>query len=205
MAWVAFDRAIKDVETFGLEGPVDAWRRLRAEIHDQVCTQGFDAERNTFVQYYGSTDLDASLLLMTLVGFLPPDDPRIGGTIAAIERELVADGLVMRYASSSGVDHLPAGEGAFLPCTFWLADCLAVCGRRAEAEALFERLLALGNDVGLLSEEFEPRAGRMLGNFPQALTHMALVNTARLLSMPQHEIDRSSEGGERPAAVAKTG
>ncbi len=202
MAWVAFDRGIKDAEAFGLDGPVDAWKRTRDEIHAQVCASGFDRDRNSFVQHYGSTELDASLLLVTLVGFLPPTDARVRGTVAAIERELVVDGLVMRYATESGVDHLPAGEGAFLPCTFWLADALAVTGRRAEAEVLFDKLLALCNDVGLLAEEVDPHTGHMLGNFPQALTHMALVNTARLLTMPETEMGRAADSGERPAAVA---
>ena len=204
MAWVAFDRAVKAVERYGLEGPVDAWRRTREQIHAQVCEAGFDTQRNSFVQYYGTSDLDASLLLIPLVGFLPPDDARVVATVDAIQRELVVNGLVLRYATATGLDSLPAGEGVFLPCTFWLADCLAVTGRRKEAEALFERLLALCNDVGLLSEEFEPRTGRMLGNFPQALTHMALINTARLLSMPQRQIDASRGKGERPAAAVPT-
>ncbi len=204
MAWVAFDRGIKDAEAYGLDGPVDDWKRSRDEIHAQVCDSGFDESRNTFVQHYGSDELDASLLLVTLVGFLPPDDARVRGTIAAIERELVVNGFVMRYATESGVDHLPAGEGAFLPCTFWLADAMAVSGRRDEAEALFEKLLARCNDVGLLAEEVDPHSGRMLGNFPQALTHMALVNTARLLTTPDAEMGRSADAGERTAA-AKAG
>ncbi|MEO8080974.1 MAG: glycoside hydrolase family 15 protein [Caldimonas sp.] len=204
MAWVAFDRAVKSVESFGLEGPVQTWRACRDEVHAQVCARGLDPERQCFVQHYGSRELDASLLLIPLVGFLPADDPRVLATIAQIERELVVDGLVMRYATASGVDSLPPGEGAFLPCSFWLADALAVSGRRAEAEALFERLLALANDVGLLAEEIEPATGHMLGNFPQALTHMALINTARLLSMPQDMVERSGRQGERPAAVAKS-
>jgi GH15 family glucan-1,4-alpha-glucosidase len=182
MAWVAFDRAVKAVESFGLDGPLEHWRRVRDTIHAQVCEAGFDAKRNAFVQSYGSTHLDASLLLMPLVGFLPPGDPRVRGTVEAIERELVIDGLVRRYASASGVDGLPPGEGTFLPCSFWLADNLALMGRQADAEALFGRLLSLANDLGLLPEEYDPLAERMLGNFPQALTHVALVNTARLLS-----------------------
>jgi GH15 family glucan-1,4-alpha-glucosidase len=153
------------------------------------------------VQSYGSTHLDASLLLIPQVGFLPPDDPRVRGTIAAIERELVADGLVLRYSTETGVDALPAGEGAFLPCSFWLADCYALTGRREESEALFERLLALRNDVGLLAEEYDPRSRRMLGNFPQALTHMALVNTARLLSISESAAKSAARHGERPAAA----
>jgi GH15 family glucan-1,4-alpha-glucosidase len=202
MAWVAFDRAVKAVENFGLDGPLEHWRSVRDAIHAQVCKAGFDAQRNTFVQSYGSLHLDASLLLIPLVGFLPPDDPRVRGTVEAIERELVADGLVRRYSSASGVDGLPPGEGTFLPCSFWLADNLALLGRQKDAEALFERLLALRNDVGLLPEEYDPRERRMLGNFPQALTHVALVNTARLLSLPAREARHSSGQGERPAAVA---
>ncbi len=205
MAWVAFDRAVKDAQQFGLDGPVEAWRSTRDAIHAQVCDQGFDAQRNSFVQTYGASELDASLLLIPTVGFLPPDDPRVRATIDAIEHELVVDGLVLRYATATGVDNLPPGEATFLPCSFWLADALAMTGRRDEAEALFERLLALCNDVGLLAEEFDPRSGRMMGNFPQALTHMALVNTARLLSLGQPEIDRSAAKGERAAAVAQTG
>jgi GH15 family glucan-1,4-alpha-glucosidase len=201
MAWVAFDRVIKDAETDGLEAPLERWRQVRDAIHAQVCEKGFDARRNTFVQHYESSHLDASLLLIPQVGFLPPDDPRVLGTIAAIERDLIVEGLVLRYSTETGVDALPAGEGAFLPCSFWLADCYALTGRREESEALFARLLALGNDVGLFAEEYDPRARRMLGNFPQALTHMALVNTTRLLSMPVHEAKSASAKGERPATV----
>ncbi len=202
MAWVAFDRAVKAVESFGLDGPLEHWRQVRDTIHAQVCLSGFDAQRNAFVQSYGSAELDASLLLIPLVGFLPASDPRVRGTLEAIERELLVDGLVQRYSSASGLDGLPPGEGAFLPCSFWRADNLALSGRRRDAEALFERLLALGNDVGLMAEEYAPRARRMLGNFPQALTHVALVNTARLLSLQAREPQRFSEAGERPAAVA---
>jgi GH15 family glucan-1,4-alpha-glucosidase len=181
MAWVAFDRAVKAVEDFGLDGPVERWREVRDAIHAKVCTEGFDARRNTFVQSFGSSHLDASLLLIPQVGFLPPDDPRVRGTVAAIERELVVDGLVQRYTTGTRADPLPPGEGAFLPCSFWLADSYVLTGRRKEGEALFERLLALRNDLGLLSEEYDARGRHMLGNFPQALTHMALINTARLL------------------------
>lgn len=200
MAWVAFDRAVKDAETFGLEGPVERWRQLREEIHAQVCSEGYDAARNTFVQAYGSPYLDASLLQIPTVGFLPPEDPRVRGTIEAIERDLVVDGLVLRYSTATGVDALPPGEGVFLPCSFWLADGLALIGRRAQAEALFERLLALRNELGLLSEEYDTRTRRMLGNYPQALTHMALINTARLLSMTERQVKRACEQGERPTA-----
>ncbi len=201
MAWVAMDRAIKSVEDFGLSGPVDEWRRLRAEIHAQVCRAGFDAGLGSFVQSYGAKELDASLLLIPLVGFLPPDDPRVHATVDAIQRELVVDGLVLRYPTGHGVDGLPPGEGTFLPCTFWLADSLAIMGRTAEADAVFERLLGACNDVGLLSEEYDPRTRRMMGNFPQALTHMALVNSARLLSMPAHSLPQRALHGDRPAAV----
>jgi GH15 family glucan-1,4-alpha-glucosidase len=202
MAWVAFDRAIKDAEQDGLEGPIERWRQTRDAIHAQVCEKGFDARRNTFVQSYESAYLDASLLLIPQVGFLSADDPRVLGTIAAIERDLMADGLVLRYSTATKVDGLPAGEGTFLPCSFWLADCYLLTGRREEGRALFERLLALGNDVGLFAEEYDPRTKRMLGNFPQALTHMALVNTARLLSMPAHEARGATAKGERPTAAA---
>ena len=204
MAWVAFDRAVKDAERFGLDGPVERWKEARAAIHAQICDAGFDARRNTFVQSYGSPHLDASLLLIPQVGFLPPDDPRVRGTVEAIERELLVDGYVLRYSTETGVDALPPGEGTFLPCSFWLADCLVLTGRREEGEALFERLLAVSNDVGLMSEEYDPRGRHMLGNFPQALSHMALINTARLLTIPAEHAQRACEMGERPAAVAHT-
>ncbi len=204
MAWVAFDRAVKDAERDGLDGPVERWRQVRDAIHAQVCELGFDAQRNAFVQSYGSPHLDASLLLIPQVGFLPPEDPRVRGTVEAIERELVVDGLVLRYSTATDVDALPPGEGTFLPCSFWLADCLVLTGRREEGEALFERLLALSNDLGLLSEEYDTRDRCMLGNFPQALTHMALINTARLLSIPAHQVKHASEKGERPAAATET-
>src|SRR5450631_87485 len=202
MAWVAFDRAVKDAEREGLEGPVEIWRQLRDAIHAQVCERGFDAGNNTFVQSYETKFLDASLLLIPQVGFLPADDPRVLGTIAAIERHLMVDGLVLRYSTATNVDALPTGEGTFLACSFWLADSYLLSGRRTEAEELFERLLALGNDVGLFAEEYDPRAKRMLGNFPQALTHMALVNTARLLSIPEGEAKDATTRGERSAANA---
>jgi GH15 family glucan-1,4-alpha-glucosidase len=184
MAWVAFDRAVRAVEQFGFEGPVDRWRRIRAEIHAEVCREGFDADRGTFTQYYGSRELDASVLLIPTVGFLPPNDPRVLGTIDAVQRELTQDGLVYRYSAGSAegeVDGLPGKEGAFLPCSFWLVDALAMAGRRAEARSLFERLLALRNDLGLISEEYDVDRGRMVGNFPQAFTHLALVDSAHRL------------------------
>ena len=200
MAWVAFDRAIKDAEKEDLDAPLERWRSVRERIHAQVCARGFDAANNSFVQSYGSKFLDASLLLIPQVGFLPAEDPRVLGTIAAIEKHLIVKGLVLRYSTATNVDALPAGEGAFLACSFWLADAYALTGRRKEAQALFERLLALGNDVGLFAEEYDPRAKRMLGNFPQALTHMAVVNTARLLSIPAEKARRATARGERPAA-----
>ena len=179
MAWVAIDRAIKAVERFGLDGPLDRWRRVRHDIHEDVCRHGYDPDRGAFVQSYGSTALDASLLLIPLVGFLPPDDPRVLGTVKAIERELMMDGFVLRYSTDTDtVDGLPAGEGAFLPCTCWLADAYVQAGRHEEGQRLFERLIGIRNDVGLLSEEYDPTADRMLGNFPQAFSHVALVNTA---------------------------
>jgi len=182
MAWVAFDRAIRAVEQYDLPGPVKRWRALRTRIHAQVCRKGYDASRKTFVQYYGSREVDASLLLLPIVGFLPADDPRMRGTLTAIRRDLVVDGLVARYRNLPDVDALLPGEGLFLPCSFWLADNLSLAGRRAEAERLFKRLLSLSNDVGLFSEEYDPAARRQLGNFPQALTHVALIITARNLS-----------------------
>jgi GH15 family glucan-1,4-alpha-glucosidase len=178
MAWVAFDRCIRDAEKYGLDAPLERWRNVRDEIHRTVCAQGFDAGRGTFTQSFGSPELDASLLLIPDVGFLPIDDPRVAGTIAAIERELVVDGLVMRYRTESGKDGLPPGEGVFLPCSFWLADAYQKQGRDAEANALLDRLLALRNDLGLLSEEYDVRAGRQVGNFPQAFSHFALVRSA---------------------------
>ena len=182
MAWVAVDRTVKAIERFGLKGPVERWRKLCTAIHDEVCRKGFDTERNTFVQFYGGKELDASLLMIPLVGFLPPDDPRVRGTIAAIQSDLVRDGFVARYNPKEEVDGLPPGEGVFLPCTFWLADNLALQGRLSDAQQLFERLLSLCNDVGLLSEEYDSQKRRLVGNFPQAFTHVSLINTACNLS-----------------------
>jgi GH15 family glucan-1,4-alpha-glucosidase len=189
MAWVAFDRGIQAVERFGRSGPVERWREVRDEIHREVLERGFDTELNSFVQSYGSKRLDASLLVIPLVGFLPADDERVIGTVAAIERELYRDGFVYRYAGDDErerVDGLPPGEGAFLPCTFWLADTYALQGRLDEAEELFERLLSTRNDLGLLAEEWDPRTSRQLGNFPQAFTHVALVNSAFNLDHQHH-------------------
>jgi GH15 family glucan-1,4-alpha-glucosidase len=182
MAWVALDRAVKSVERFGLEGPVDRWREVRAKIHAEVCQKGFDPGLNSFVQYYGARDPDASLLMLPLVGFLPATDPRMLGTVKAIQERLMVDGLVIRYPTSTRVDGLPPGEGVFLPCTFWLSDNLALQGREREARVIFERLLGVANDVGLLAEEYEPVSKRLLGNFPQAFSHVALINSARNLA-----------------------
>ena len=185
MAWVAFDRAVRSAEEFGLDAPVARWRLVRDAIHREVCAKGFDPELNAFVQSYGSKALDASLLLMSMVGFLPAVDPRILGTVAAIERDLVVHGLVLRYRTEQGVDGLPAGEGVFLACSFWLADNYILQGRHAEARKLFERLLSLCNDVGLLAEQYDPVGKRQLGNFPQALSHLSLIGTARNLTGSQ--------------------
>jgi GH15 family glucan-1,4-alpha-glucosidase len=183
MAWVAADRAVRAAEDFGRDGPVDQWRAMRDEIHAEVCEKGYNPGRHSFVQSYGSTALDASLLMIPLVGFLPATDPRVVGTIEAIQRELTVDGFVQRYKTDGdNVDGLPAGEGAFLMTTYWLADCLALLDRRDEALEIFERLLALQNDVGLFAEEYDVEASRMVGNFPQAFSHVALINTATRLS-----------------------
>jgi GH15 family glucan-1,4-alpha-glucosidase len=187
MCWVAFDRAVKSVEQLGLEGPVDRWRKLRDAIHAEVCAQGFDAQRGAFTQSYGSRELDAATLRIPLVGFLPPSDPRVAGTVRAIERELCRGGLVLRYPSGpeGAADGLPGPEGTFLACSFWLADCHARMGRTEDAVRLFESLLALRNDVGLLAEEYDPVGRQQLGNFPQAFSHLALIETAYNLTSGQ--------------------
>jgi GH15 family glucan-1,4-alpha-glucosidase len=182
MAWVALDRGIRAIESHGLEGPRKRWRQLRKRIHDEVCERGYSRELGSFVQSYGSGELDASLLLLPTMGFLPASDARIRGTVEAIERRLLVDGLVLRYDTRTCDDGLPEGEGVFLACSFWLADAYALMGRTDDARRLFERLLALRNDVGLLAEEYDPRARRLVGNFPQAFSHIALVTTAHNLS-----------------------
>jgi GH15 family glucan-1,4-alpha-glucosidase len=182
MAWVAFDRAVRSAEEFGMKAPLDRWRDIRDTIHAQVCREGFDDQQNSFVQSYGSTALDASLLLIPLVGFLPADDPRVIGTLTAIETSLMLDGFVMRYDTRHGVDGLPPGEGAFLACSFWLVDNYILQGRYDDARRMFVRLLALRNDVGLLAEEYDATANRQVGNFPQAFSHLALINSARNLT-----------------------
>jgi GH15 family glucan-1,4-alpha-glucosidase len=178
MAWVAVDRAVKAIERCHVEGPLERWQALRATIHEQVCREGFDANRGTFVQYYGGSSLDGSLLMIPLVGFLPAFDPRVQGTLHAIERELTVEGLVMRYRPSGEVDGLPGDEGMFLPCSFWLVDNLLLSGRVEEARRLYDRLIGLGNDVGLLSEEYDLKHKRLVGNFPQAFSHVSLIDSA---------------------------
>ncbi len=213
MAWVAFDRAIRTVEDYHMEGPVDRWRAIRQEIHDQVCDQGFNASKGSFTQYFGSDQLDASLLMIPLVGFLPATDPRVRGTIEAIERELVEGDFVLRYRTgdSGEVDGLTGSEGAFLACSFWLADCLELLGRDHDARQLLERLLDLRNDLGLLSEEYDPVAGRLVGNFPQAFSHVSLVNSAAKVTghhKPSAEhvfrgLARRAMTGSRPTGVTR--
>ncbi|MEY9753845.1 glycoside hydrolase family 15 protein [Bradyrhizobium yuanmingense] len=200
MAWVAYDRAIKSAGEFGMKGPVEEWEAQRAAIHDEVCRRGYDAERKTFVQVYGEPQLDASLLLIPAVGFLPPEDPRVISTIQAIERELLQDGFVRRYDTGATKDGLPPGEGMFLACSFWLADAYHLIGRDAEAKELFERLLSLRNDVGLLSEEYDISRRRLVGNFPQAFSHIALVNTAHNLT---HREKPSEHRGSKRALPSK--
>jgi GH15 family glucan-1,4-alpha-glucosidase len=194
MAWVALDRSIRDAEHFKLTAPLEHWRQVRDAIHAEVCAKGFDAARNTFTQSFGAAALDASLLLIPQFGFLPIEDPRITGTIQAIERELLVDGLVLRYRTEGGGDSLPPGEGAFLPCSFWLADAYALQGRHADAQRLFERLLGLANDVGLLAEEYDVQAQRLVGNFPQAFSHLALISAAMHL--------RDGVAGKRTSPLA---
>ncbi|GAB3561928.1 glycoside hydrolase family 15 protein [Amycolatopsis endophytica] len=195
MAWAAVDRAVRGVEQFGLDGPLDRWKALREEIFTDVCRHGFDADQGTFTQYYGGSTVDAALLLLPAVGFLPADDRRTRGTVAAIEKHLLRDGLVQRYPMtdrSQELDGLPAGEGVFLPCSFWLADNYILQGRRGEGRALFERLLDLRSDVGLLSEEYDTGARRLVGNVPQALSHVALISTALNLDRNTGPVHRRS-------------
>jgi GH15 family glucan-1,4-alpha-glucosidase len=192
MAWVAFDRAIKSAAAFGLAGPLDHWRKLRARIHEEVCEKGFNRGIGAFVQAYGSDQLDASTLLIPAVGFLPPADARVRSTIEAIERKLMSNGFVLRYDTGATKDGLPPGEGIFLACSFWLADAYVLLGRRDDARKLFERLLSLQNDLGLLSEEYDPVARRLLGNFPQAFSHIALVNTAHNLERAEKPCEQRS-------------
>jgi GH15 family glucan-1,4-alpha-glucosidase len=199
MAWVAFDRAIKSAEMFGLEGPLDEWRKLRNEICEEVCERAFDTKLRSFVQAYGSDQLDASLLLLPCVGFLPASDPRVENTIAAIERRLLHGGFVMRYSTEDIEDALPPGEGAFLACSFWLVDVYMLQERFDDAEALFRRLVGLCNDVGLLSEEYDPGTKRLVGNFPQAFSHLALVNSAYNLTRERKPVHQRAQDEQAPS------
>jgi GH15 family glucan-1,4-alpha-glucosidase len=208
MAWVAADRAVRSVELFGLDGPLDEWRQLRDDIRADILANGYDADRRTFTQYYGSRELDAALLMIPIVGFLPADDERVRGTLAAVEDELLVDGFVRRYTQDrrSGQDGLPPGEGAFLACTFWLADNYSLQGRHEEAVELFERLLSLRNDLGLLAEEYDIDGRRLVGNFPQAFSHVPLINTARNLSAdggPSHQREKTTSQGRDSARQAE--
>ncbi|HYZ45130.1 MAG TPA: glycoside hydrolase family 15 protein, partial [Xanthobacteraceae bacterium] len=202
MAWLAFDRAIKSAEQFALEGPLDHWREVAAAIHADVCRRGYDRELGSFVQSYGSKQLDASLLLLPMVGFLPAEDPRVRGTLRAVERRLLVDGLVLRYDTAGSPDGLPAGEGAFLACSFWLVDAYIMQHRWHDARALFRRLLDLRNDVGLLSEEYDPSTRRLVGNFPQAFTHVALVNSAFNLTRLEEAEERRAKPVPEEASAA---
>ena len=193
MAWVAVDRVIQSAETFGLEGPIEAWRNLRQQIHDDVCARGYDAATGSFVQSYGSKELDANLLLLPSVGFLPIDDSRIEGTIAAIEKNLIVDGLVRRYNTQTADDGLPPGEGVFLACSFWLVDVYLLQNRRQKAERLFKRLVGLCNDLGLISEQYDPAAKRLVGNFPQAFSHVALINSAFNLTHEEKPVHQRAQ------------
>jgi GH15 family glucan-1,4-alpha-glucosidase len=205
MAWVAFDRALRTTENWGREGPVDRWRSIRDEIHADVCANGFDPALRSFVQSYGSKRLDASLLLIPLVGFLPATDPRVHGTLRAIEDKLLIDGeFVLRYETDNPTDGLPPGEGAFLACSFWLVDNYVLQDRYSEARKLFTRLLSRCNDVGLLAEEFDPLAGRMLGNFPQAYSHVGLINCALSLSRQKGPVEERAESRGSPITVEST-
>jgi GH15 family glucan-1,4-alpha-glucosidase len=192
MAWVAFDRGIKSAQEFDLPGPIDKWRTVRGKIHEDVCEKGFDAALGCFVRAYGTKQLDASLLLTPVIGFLPPSDTRVRATVEAIERTLLVDGFVRRYDTAQAQDGLPPGEGRFLACSFWLADAYQMMGRSGDAEKLFERLLNLRNDLGLLSEEYDPDHRRLVGNFPQAFSHISLVNTAHNLSHSEKPSDQRS-------------
>jgi GH15 family glucan-1,4-alpha-glucosidase len=202
MAWVAVDRAIKDFERFNLAGPLDRWRTLRDTIHAHVCEHGFNPSVGTFVQTYGSTALDASLLLIPLLGFLPASDPRVVATIEAIERKLTVDGLVLRYDLDKSEDGLAGHEGTFILCSFWLVDCLVMLGRRDDAQRLFDRLLSLRSDLGLLAEEYDPKAGRQLGNFPQAFSHIGLVNSAVNLSRAICPVTQRTDTDIQPGRAA---
>jgi GH15 family glucan-1,4-alpha-glucosidase len=204
MAWVAFDRAVRGVEVHGLEGPVDKWTATREAIHAEVCESGWNADVGAFTQFYGGVELDASLLMMPLVGFLPAEDERVVRTVDAIQEHLTEDGFVLRYQNESGVDGLPGREGRFLPCTLWLIGCLRLMGRLDEAMSIFRRVAALVNDVGLISEEYDPGNRRLVGNFPQAFSHVGIVNAARGLTTSCPPIDRSQDRLVDPGSRGST-
>jgi GH15 family glucan-1,4-alpha-glucosidase len=195
MAWVAFDRGIKDAEEYGLKCQIEHWRTIRDRIHAEICERGYDAKRNCFVQAYGSRSLDASLLQIAELGFLPPDDPRVLGTIRAIEERLLRDGFVMRYDTEDTDDGLPPGEGVFIACSFWLANAYSMTGRHEEAQQMFDRLLALANDVGLLAEEYDLAAKRLVGNFPQGFSHLSVIVTAFNLAHTAKPAQQRSKDG----------
>jgi GH15 family glucan-1,4-alpha-glucosidase len=193
MVWAAFDRAVRAVEDWGLEGPVDRWRELRERVHAEILEKGFSKERNTFTQHYDTTEVDASLLLIPIVGFLPPEDPRVHGTIAAIEADLMRDGFLLRYRTETGVDGLSGDEHPFLACSWWLVSAYAMCGLLDKARPLMDRLVGLLNDVGLVSEEYDPVGRRMVGNFPQAFSHLTFIGAAH--AMAQAEAKGSADAG----------
>jgi GH15 family glucan-1,4-alpha-glucosidase len=199
MCWVAFDRAVQSVEQFRLDGPIEEWRALRQEIYDDICTRGFDRQLNSFVQSYDSKFMDASLLLLPELGFIRAHDPRYVGTVAAIEKRLLKNGFVLRYDTTETDDGLPPGEGAFLACSFWLVDAYAMLNRREDALRLYDELLALRNDVGLLAEEYDPRAGRFTGNFPQAFSHVALIDSAHNLFHATKPVEQRSRSENQTA------
>jgi GH15 family glucan-1,4-alpha-glucosidase len=202
MAWVVFDRAVRLSERFGLDGPVERWSRVRDEIHREVCEHGFDAARGTFTQYYGSAELDASTLTIPMLGFLPGTDERVTGTIDAVMRDLGRDGFVARYSTDATDDGLAGGEGQFLACSFWLVSALALNGRVSDARELFERLLALRNDLGLLAEEYDVDHGRQVGNFPQAFSHLALIDAAAKITEAARQPVRTDAARADAAAGA---
>ena len=199
MVWAAFDRAVKAVEQHGLDGPVEQWRELRQKVHDEVCAKGFNTDRNTFTQHYETDEVDASLLLIPLVGFLPPDDPRVRGTIAAVEKDLLRDGFLLRYRTETGVDGLSGDEHPFLACSWWLVSAYAMTDELDKAHALMERLVALLNDVGLIAEEYDPGAGRQMGNFPQAFSHLTLIGAAHALAAAEEGKKNPGRHGESSA------
>jgi GH15 family glucan-1,4-alpha-glucosidase len=185
MVWAAFDRAVRSVEDWGLDGPVERWRQLRDTVRDEILAKGYDAHRNTFTQHYDTNEVDASLLLIPIVGFLPPEDPRVRGTIAAVEADLMRDGLLLRYRTETGVDGVTGSEHPFLACSWWLVSAYAVCGEVDKARELMDRLVSLFNDVGLVSEEYDPIGRRMVGNFPQAFSHLTFIGAAHALAQAE--------------------